>query len=115
MERREVLRSALSAAAATGMLGATASNAVESQSRERRRSGSGSYIRTRDGESLFFKDWGSGAPIVFLSAWALPSDMWDYQMVPLSDRGRRCIAYDRRGHGRSSRPGGGYDYDSLAD
>jgi pimeloyl-ACP methyl ester carboxylesterase len=41
--------------------------------------------------------------------------MWDYQMVPLSDRGLRCVAYDRRGHGRSSRPGAGYDYDTLAD
>src|SRR4030095_5851316 len=78
-------------------------------------SGSGSYVRTRDGESLFYKDWGSGAPVVFLSAWALPSDMWDYQMVPLSGQGLRCVAYDRRGHGRSSHAGGGYDYDTLAD
>jgi non-heme chloroperoxidase len=53
--------------------------------------------------------------VVFLAAWALPSDMWDYQMVPLSEQGLRCIAYDRRGHGRSSQPGTGYDYDTLAD
>jgi len=97
------------------MISATASAAPESQSRDERRSGSGSYIQTPDGESLFFTDWGSGAPIVFLSAWALPSEMWEYQMVPLSDEGFRCIAYDRRGHGRSSRPGGGYTYDTLAD
>src|SRR5262249_46731001 len=115
MERRDVLRSALSAAVATGMLRATASSPSETQSRDERRGGSASYIRTPDGESLFFKDWGSGAPIVFLSAWALPSDMWDYQMVPLSGEGFRCIAYDRRGHGRSSRPGRGYEYDTLAD
>src|SRR5262245_37854050 len=115
MERRDVLRSALSAAAATGMLAASTSGAFETQSRGERRSVSGSYIRTRDGESLFFKDWGSGPPIVFLGAWALPSDMWDYQMVPLSDQGFRCIAYDRRGHGRSGRPGAGYEYDTLAD
>ena len=115
MERRDVLRSALSAAAATRMLGATGSAASTAPRQDKRRSGSGSYIRTRDGESLFYKDWGSGAPVVFLSAWALPSDMWDYQMVPLSGQGRRCVAYDRRGHGRSSRPGSGYDYDTLAD
>jgi alpha-beta hydrolase superfamily lysophospholipase len=60
----------------------------------------GPYVDTRDGQQLFYKDWGTGAPVVFLAAWALPSDMWDYQMVPLSEQGLRCIAYDRRGHGR---------------
>src|SRR5262245_38233335 len=115
MERRDVLRSALPAVAAARMLGATGPRVIEAQCRDERRTGSGSWIRTRDGESLFCKDWGSGAPVVFLSAWALPSDMWDYQMVPLSGQGRRCIAFDRRGHGRSSHPGGGYDYDTLAD
>lgn len=75
----------------------------------------GPYVDTRDGQQLFFKDWGTGAPMVFLAGWALPSDMWDYQMVPLSEQGLRCIAYDRRGHGRSSQSGTGYDYDTLAD
>jgi non-heme chloroperoxidase len=56
-----------------------------------------------------------GAPLVFVSGWALTSDCWGYQMGPLSDSGLRCIAYDRRGHGRSSDPGHGFDYDSLAD
>jgi non-heme chloroperoxidase len=73
------------------------------------------FIETLDGQQLFFKDWGSGPPVVFLAAWSLPSDMWDYQMVPLSEQGLRCIAYDRRGHGRSSHAGSGYDYDTLAD
>jgi non-heme chloroperoxidase len=77
--------------------------------------GRGPYLETRDGQQLFFKDWGAGTPIVFLAAWALPSDMWDYQMTPLSEQGFRCIAYDRRGHGRSSHAGRGYDYDTLAD
>jgi pimeloyl-ACP methyl ester carboxylesterase len=74
-----------------------------------------STIITATGATLFFRDWGSGKPIVFVAGWALPSDMWSYQMVPLSAQGLRCIAYDRRGHGRSSDPGRGYDYDTLAD
>ena len=72
-------------------------------------------IRTADGTELFYRDWGSGTPVVFLAGWALPSDFWSYQMTPLSEAGFRCIAYDRRGHGRSSDPGWGYDYDTLAD
>ncbi|WP_236600592.1 alpha/beta fold hydrolase [Ktedonobacter sp. SOSP1-85] len=54
-------------------------------------------------------------PVVFLSSWAASSPMWEYQMLPLSERGLRCIAYDRRGHGRSDDPGRGYDFDTLAD
>jgi pimeloyl-ACP methyl ester carboxylesterase len=72
-------------------------------------------IRTADGTELFYRDWGSGAPVVFLAGWALSSDFWSYQMAPLSEAGFRCIAYDRRGHGRSSDPGRGFDYDTLAD
>jgi non-heme chloroperoxidase len=67
------------------------------------------------GVDLFVRDWGEGAPILFLSGWTLNSDMWAYQMVPMAQQGFRCIAYDRRGHGRSSDPGGGYDFDTLAD
>ena len=74
-----------------------------------------SFIEARDGTSLFYRDWGTGKPLVFLSGWTLSTEMWTHQMVPLSERGLRCIAYDRRGHGRSSDPGRGYDYDTLAD
>src|SRR5262245_32352409 len=116
MERRAVLRSAASLVTAAAALRATASHAAPTQTeRAESRREAGPYMRTRDGQSLFYKDWGRGAPMVFLAAWALPSDMWDYQMVPLSEQGRRCVAYDRRGHGKSSHPGGGYDYDVLAD
>jgi len=73
------------------------------------------YIQTIDGVSLFYRDWGSGKPLLFLSGWTLASPMWAYQMNPLSEQGFRCIAYDRRAHGRSSDPGRGYDFDSLAD
>jgi pimeloyl-ACP methyl ester carboxylesterase len=74
-----------------------------------------SFVETRDGASLFFNDWGSGRPIVFSHAWGLNADIWEYQTTELSEQGFRCIAYDRRGHGRSSDPGRGYDYDTLSD
>ncbi|HEX2528419.1 MAG TPA: alpha/beta hydrolase [Geminicoccus sp.] len=72
-------------------------------------------IRTGDGLELYYRDWGKGPPVVFVASWSLTSDSWAYQMLPLVRRGFRCIAYDRRGHGRSDDPGGGYDYDTLAD
>ncbi|WGS53061.1 alpha/beta hydrolase [Paraburkholderia sp. D15] len=72
-------------------------------------------IRTADNTHLFYRDWGQGRPLVFLSGWTLNTDMWAYQMEPLSRLNCRCIAYDRRGHGRSSDPGRGYDFDTLAD
>jgi non-heme chloroperoxidase len=73
------------------------------------------YICTPDGVNLFYRDWGHGTPLLFLSGWTLNSSMWAYQMQPLAEHGARCIAYDRRAHGRSSDPGGGYDFDTLAD
>ena len=74
-----------------------------------------SYIRSADGVDLFYRDWGKGKPLLFLSGWTLSSPMWGYQMEPLSRSGFRCLAYDRRGHGRSGDPGCGYDFDTLAD
>lgn len=66
--------------------------------------------------SLHIRDWGGrGRPIVFLSAWGFSADAWQYQMGPLAAQGFRCVTYDRRGHGRSSDPGRGYDIDTLAD
>ena len=74
------------------------------------------FIRTDDGVELFYRDWGNpeGEPVLFVAGWSLPSDMWQYQMLALSQRGLRCIAFDRRGHGRSDDPGRGYDFDTLA-
>jgi pimeloyl-ACP methyl ester carboxylesterase len=72
-------------------------------------------LTTTDNTQLFFRDWGSGEPIVFVHGWGLSSDMWEYQLPELVDRGFRCIAYDRRGCGRSDQPGDGYDFDTLAD
>ncbi|GAA1123191.1 alpha/beta hydrolase [Kribbella jejuensis] len=73
------------------------------------------FINTGDGTSLFVTDWGSGPPLVFVHAWGLRSDQWDYQIPALTAAGLRCIVYDQRGHGRSDRPGRGYDLDTMAD
>ena len=72
-------------------------------------------IRARDGAQLFHRDWGEGAPVVFVASWGLSSEMWAYQVAHLSERGARCISYDRRGHGRSDVASSGYDMDTLAD
>ena len=72
------------------------------------------FIETDDGSSLFYKDWGTGEPVLFVHGWVLGADMWEYQMTPLAAQGLRCIAYDLRGSGRSDQPGHGYDPDSLA-
>jgi non-heme chloroperoxidase len=72
-------------------------------------------VTTKDGLRLFHKDWGTGQPILFVHAWAMSSEFWDYQMYPMSKQGFRCIAYDRRGNGRSEDSGDGYDCDTLAD
>jgi non-heme chloroperoxidase len=116
MDRRHMLKSAASTALGAGLLASAASAATSAQptfSREKLRSAD--YVECADGTKLAFTDWGTGKPVVFIHAWALPSAMWDYQRAPLSEQGLRCIAYDRRGHGRSGVPNGGYDCDSLAD
>ena len=73
------------------------------------------FIKARDGTQLYYKDWGAGTPVIFIHGWPLNADMWDYQMAHLGAHGLRCIAYDRRGFGRSEQPWMGYDYDTLAD
>ncbi|MDP2303964.1 MAG: alpha/beta hydrolase [Ignavibacteria bacterium] len=70
---------------------------------------------TEDGTVIYFKDWGSGQPVVFCHGWPLNSDAWESQMVYLASNGYRCIAHDRRGHGRSSQPWNGNDMDTYAD
>jgi len=73
-----------------------------------------SFITAQDGTRLFVQDWGRGRPIVFLSAWAFHSNVWGGHIAALSGKGFRCIALDRRGHGRSDAPNCGYDLDGLA-
>ena len=73
------------------------------------------FIKTQDGTDLFYKDWGTGRPVVLIHGWPVDADMWEYQMPALAASGFRTIAYDRRGFGRSGQPWTGYDYDTLAD
>ena len=72
-------------------------------------------ITTDDGTQIFYKDWGTGRPVVFSHGWPLSADAWESQMFALAAKGFRCIAHDRRGHGRSSQPWDGNDMNTYAD
>jgi non-heme chloroperoxidase len=72
-------------------------------------------IQTRDGINLYWTQWGAGQPILFVNSAGMNTRMWEYQMLAFADEGYRCISFDRRGHGLSDRPTGGYDFDTFAD
>lgn len=76
---------------------------------------SASYIATKDGTQLYYKDWGAGRPVVFCHGWPLSSDSWESQMMLVASHGYRAVAHDRRGHGRSSQPWSGNEMDTYAD
>jgi non-heme chloroperoxidase len=77
--------------------------------------GAMSEIATKDGTRIHYKDWGTGKPVVFCHGWPLSSDSWESQMLHLATNGYRCVAHDRRGHGRSGQPWNGNEMDTYAD
>jgi non-heme chloroperoxidase len=97
---------------ATGTASSPSNDAADPR---RKRKNTMSTITTKDGTSLYFKDWGTGKPVVFSHGWPLSSDSWEAQMLYLAEHGFRVIAHDRRGHGRSSQPWTGNDMDTYAD
>ncbi|TMJ53214.1 MAG: alpha/beta hydrolase [Alphaproteobacteria bacterium] len=114
MDRRTVLEAAAIGglgAASPASAAATESSTRQSSNAERRPH----FVNARDGTKLFVQDWGSGRSIVLLSPWALNSDVWGTHIAAFTARGFRCVAPDRRGHGRSEVPTSGYDLDTLAD
>jgi non-heme chloroperoxidase len=75
----------------------------------------GTRITTEDGTQIYYKDWGTGQPVVFSHGWPLSADAWENQMLFLAQHGYRAIAHDRRGHGRSDQPSSGNEMDTYSD
>ncbi|KQV84580.1 chloroperoxidase [Massilia sp. Root351] len=105
----------LAAIAAAAMLPLAATGEAQAAPAARPMRKTASTITTKDGVDIYYKDWGSGQPIVFSHGWPLNSDSWESQMFHLANNGFRVIAHDRRGHGRSSQPWDGNDMDHYAD
>src|ERR1700687_5243667 len=106
-------RDLLALAAATASLPVFASFAFRLE--DALASASISSVTAKDGTKLYVQESGRGAPVVFIHGWSLNSDIWREQFAGLAGAGLRCIGYDRRGHGRSGRGHGGYDYATLSD
>jgi len=117
--RRTVLLGGASLVVATTLPASTAGDRAKAAGAfpPNRNGGSDSMssIKTKDGTQIYFKDWGAGPPVVFSHGWPLTADAWEAQMFFLASHGYRCIAHDRRGHGRSSQPWNGNGMDTYAD
>ena len=118
MHRRSLLKSIATIAAGTGLLAASKAHGQSNGpllTPAGKKPQAKQFIEAADGTNLFFRDRGTGRPMVFVAPWGLNSAWWQYQMGDLAVRGMRCVAYDRRGHGRSGDPSHGYEFDTLAD
>ena len=113
--RRNLLKGV--AIAGVGLAARAGANPADAKTPSSNRAGkpTGDRLITKDGTSLYYKDWGTGPAVVFSHGYPLSSDAWEDQMFFLLQNGYRVIAHDRRGFGRSSQPSGGYDYDTFAD
>ncbi|WGS30797.1 alpha/beta hydrolase [Bradyrhizobium sp. ISRA464] len=109
MNRRTVLEATLPGSALAAATPAAAQTVAAPQAAR------ASRVTAKDSTSLFVQDWGSGRPVLFLAAWTFNSSIWGGPIVALNAKGYRCVAPDRRGHGRSDMPATGYDLDTLTD
>lgn len=118
MRRRGLLKSVAAITAGAGLVWARTANCQISGSLQTpagKKPQAKQFIEAADGTNLFFRDRGTGRPLVFAAPWGLNSAWWEYQLADLAGRGLRCVSYDRRGHGRSGDPSLGYEFDTLAD
>jgi pimeloyl-ACP methyl ester carboxylesterase len=113
LDRRQLIHSAALGGAA--VMQSSSARARPESDRARKMSRTGPFIPARDGTRLFVQDWGSGRPVLFLSAWTFHSNVWGSHVAALVAHGYRCIVPDRRGHGRSDVPGTGYDLETMVD
>jgi non-heme chloroperoxidase len=113
--RRTVLAGSMGVVAATASSGGSAAVPKHHVQPKEGKRAMGRYVTTKDGVEIYYKDWGSGQPIVFSHGWPLSADDWDTQMMFFLGHGYRVIAHDRRGHGRSTQVADGHDMDHYAD
>ena len=111
MLRRSLLKSVAVAATTSALMATDSMKSKGGVSKAKPKE----FIEARDGTALFYRNWGTGKPMLFVAPWAMNSRWWDLQMFRLTEEGTRCVAFDRRGHGRSGQPDRGYDFDTLAD
>jgi non-heme chloroperoxidase len=109
MNRRQILHCTAAAALAATAASPPATGATRARQATRK-----PLVQAEDGTNLYVQDWGTGRPIVLLAAWTFNSAAWGEHIAALTAAGNRCVALDRRGHGRSDAPCGGYDVDTLA-
>src|ERR1700722_3433250 len=113
LDRRQVIRDAARGAAA--LMGTPSILAQSEPTRSPETANPQPFVKARDGTKLFVQDWGSGRPVIFLSAWTFQSNVWGSHMAALAAHGFRCVVPDRRGHGRSEAPSTGYGLDTMVD